>query len=53
MKEVPRALQRVLLAEDNPVNRQVVVGLLRMRGLQVRLSTNGLEVLAALDEDSC
>jgi two-component system, sensor histidine kinase and response regulator len=52
MKDVPRALRRILLAEDNPVNRQIVVELLQMRGHYVKLAANGLEVLEALDQDS-
>jgi signal transduction histidine kinase/ActR/RegA family two-component response regulator len=49
--KVERPLQ-VLLAEDNPVNQQLAVELLQMRGHSVTLATNGREVLAALDADS-
>ena len=49
--KVERPLQ-VLLAEDNPVNQQLAVELLQMRGHSVTLATNGREVLAALDTDS-
>ena len=52
MKEMPPALRRILLAEDNPVNRQIVIDLLETRGHYVRYATNGLEVLQALDNDS-
>ena len=43
--------RRVLLAEDNAVNRQIVVELLQMRGHDVRLAMNGFEVLDALDRE--
>ena len=39
---------RVLLAEDNPVNQRVVVGLLERRGHTVTVANNGIEALAAL-----
>jgi two-component system, sensor histidine kinase and response regulator len=42
---------RVLLAEDNAVNRKVVTGLLEKRGHQVLATTNGKEALAALKKD--
>ena len=43
---------RVLVAEDNLVNQQLVVQLLEMRGHSVTLAQNGREVLAALEKDS-
>ena len=42
---------RVLLAEDNAVNRKVVTRLLEKRGHQVLVTTNGKEALAALKND--
>ena len=39
---------RVLLAEDNEINQQVAVEFLRMRGHEVRIAQNGVEVLAVL-----
>jgi CheY-like chemotaxis protein len=42
----------ILLAEDNPVNQRVAVGLLTRRGHRVTVSTNGLEALAALEAKS-
>jgi PAS domain S-box-containing protein len=45
---VPRGL-RILLAEDNPVNRKVAVGLLQKRGHRVHTAENGLETLLALE----
>jgi signal transduction histidine kinase/CheY-like chemotaxis protein len=46
-----RMLQ-VLLAEDNPVNQQLAVELLNMRGHSVKVAVNGVEVLAALDKET-
>ncbi len=43
---------RVLLAEDNAVNRKVVTSLLEKRGHQVLVTTNGKEALAALKNDT-
>jgi PAS domain S-box-containing protein len=40
---------RILLAEDNAVNRRVAVGLLEKRGYEVITATNGVEVLAYLE----
>ncbi|MEA2604027.1 MAG: hypothetical protein QOF89_5019 [Acidobacteriota bacterium] len=39
---------RILLAEDHPVNRQVMLGLLGHLGYRADLAANGLEVLEAL-----
>jgi signal transduction histidine kinase/CheY-like chemotaxis protein len=41
---------RLLLAEDGLVNQQVAVGLLQLRGHQVRVVNNGKEALAALEQ---
>ncbi len=43
---------RVLLAEDNAVNRKVATRMLERRGHQVVVTTNGKEALAALQKDS-
>jgi PAS domain S-box-containing protein len=43
---------RVLLAEDNAVNRKVATKLLEKRGHQVVVTSNGKEALAALQEDT-
>ncbi len=40
---------RVLLAEDNPINRKLAVHLLKSRGYHVAVATNGREALRALD----
>jgi len=42
----------ILLAEDHPVNRRVMVGLLEHLGYEADLASNGLEVLAALERQS-
>ena len=43
---------RVLLAEDNPVNERVAVGLLTKRGHRVSVAHNGLEALEAFDRET-
>lgn len=43
---------RVLLAEDNLVNRAVAVGLLTRRGHEVVVAGNGVEVLEALEHET-
>jgi len=43
---------RVLLAEDNAINRQLAVQLLTKRGHTVATAANGREVLAALQKES-
>ena len=48
VRETPRRF-RILLAEDNPVNRLVAVRLLEKRGHSITVAVNGREVLAALD----
>jgi signal transduction histidine kinase/ActR/RegA family two-component response regulator len=50
-EKVDRPLH-VLLAEDNPINQELAVELLEMRGHSVRIAGNGSEVLAALDRES-
>ena len=44
-----RAL-RLLLADDNPVNRRLAIGLLEKRGHRVVVAGNGREALVALEE---
>jgi PAS domain S-box-containing protein len=43
---------RILLAEDNPINRKLAVHLLKGRGYEVTLATNGREALRAVEMDS-
>jgi CheY-like chemotaxis protein len=42
----PQPPVRILVAEDNPTNRQILSAYLAMAGHEVRLVTNGLEALA-------
>jgi len=42
---------RVLVAEDNPVNRTVVIRLLEKRGHSVRVADTGRAALAAVEEE--
>ncbi|WP_028572096.1 response regulator [Desulfonatronum lacustre] len=44
----PRFIGRVLVVEDNPVNQQVALGMLRKFGLHVDTVSNGLHALHAL-----
>jgi CheY-like chemotaxis protein len=48
----PAESLRVLLAEDNAVNRKVATRMLERRGHQVVVTTNGKEALAALQKGS-
>lgn len=43
---------RILVAEDNAVNRTMVVRLLGKHGHDVRVANNGREALVAIDEDA-
>jgi CheY-like chemotaxis protein len=47
----PTTSLRVLVAEDNKVNQQVLVRLLEKRGHQVQVVVNGLEALQALKKE--
>jgi two-component system, sensor histidine kinase and response regulator len=51
INEARRSL-RILLAEDNPVNRQLVTALLAKRGYTTVTVTNGREAVAALGEST-
>jgi CheY-like chemotaxis protein/HPt (histidine-containing phosphotransfer) domain-containing protein len=44
--------RRVLVVEDNPVNQLVAVGLLEALGYSARTADDGIEALAALEEDA-
>ncbi len=44
-----RLAGRVLVVEDNPVNQQVVIGLLRRLGLRAEVVNNGKEALEVLE----
>ncbi|MDE2503085.1 MAG: response regulator, partial [Burkholderiales bacterium] len=41
---------RILVAEDNPINQQVVCAMLERQGLKVQLVDNGAAALAAMQE---
>ena len=41
---------KVLVAEDNPINQKVVLGILAKLGFTADIAFNGEEVLAALEE---
>ena len=43
---------RVLVVEDNPVNQEVAVAVLRVAGLQVDVADNGLQALASVQRQS-
>ena len=42
---------RILVAEDNPFNQQLVEHLLRRTGHDIRVASDGREALAALEQD--
>lgn len=44
--------ERILVAEDNPINQKVIVGLLAGSGIEVILANDGQEVLDILENDS-
>jgi signal transduction histidine kinase/CheY-like chemotaxis protein/HPt (histidine-containing phosphotransfer) domain-containing protein len=48
MRERRRSNVRILLAEDNPTNQQVVIGILSKIGLRVDAVSNGQEAISAL-----
>jgi signal transduction histidine kinase/DNA-binding response OmpR family regulator/HAMP domain-containing protein len=50
LREALRPL-RILVAEDNAVNRMIAVSMLEKRGHTVAVAANGLEVLEALEEE--
>jgi CheY-like chemotaxis protein len=47
-EEASTGPRRILLVEDNAVNRRVIVGLLQKRGHTIESAENGLEALEAL-----
>lgn len=52
LQRVRQASARILVAEDNPVNQQVVTHMLQKLGHQVRLANNGREALVALTQQA-
>jgi signal transduction histidine kinase/CheY-like chemotaxis protein len=51
-KDAASLTKRVLLAEDNAVNRQLVIGILERRGHAVTVAHNGKEAVAALERQN-
>jgi CheY-like chemotaxis protein len=51
LREIPGTL-RILLAEDNVINRMVAVRLLEKRGHSITVAVNGREALAALENST-
>ncbi len=49
--EAPAAGARILLAEDNPFNQRVAVGMLEMLGCEVEVAANGVEAVARASEE--
>ncbi|HYQ14373.1 MAG TPA: response regulator, partial [Polyangiaceae bacterium] len=47
---VPRALQHVLLVEDNPINQEVMTEMLRELGYAADIAKNGQEALDLLEQ---
>ena len=50
--EDPNSSLRILLAEDNPINRKVALHMLAKLGLKADVASNGHEVLRALESHS-
>jgi signal transduction histidine kinase/CheY-like chemotaxis protein len=46
-----RAVLRLLVAEDNPVNQKVILGFLKKRGHQVEIVESGIDAVRALERD--
>ena len=51
-KETGKSGLRILVAEDNAINRIVVTGMLEKEGHRVVLATNGREAVEAMERDS-
>ncbi|MCJ7444956.1 MAG: response regulator [Methanotrichaceae archaeon] len=48
-QSAPNSLLKILLAEDNPVNKKVALSMLKRLGYQADVATNGKEVLEAVN----
>lgn len=50
--QIPKLTGRILLAEDNLINQEVGIGILRAIGCQVEVVNNGLEAINAAADNS-
>jgi CheY-like chemotaxis protein len=52
MKEKPARPMKILVVEDNRVNQRLILALLGKRGHTTAVAGNGVEALAAIEQDS-
>jgi signal transduction histidine kinase/DNA-binding response OmpR family regulator/transposase-like protein len=51
LRHLPRFSGYILLAEDNPTNQEVALGILKKMGLKIHVADNGLEALRILEQN--